>query len=260
MVRRNTLAIIGSLLAVALLATVAVGSRWQTADAQSNCSTATSGISGTEQELLNLINAHRQQNGAGALNASPNLSRAAAWMSEDLNSSGVFSHTDSLGRSAFARVIQCGYSGNGAGENIASTGSAASAFDLFLNSPGHNTNMLNPAWTVVGVGQTGRMWVVDFGTVDDSNQPWDSGAPPTPPSPTPSPTATRPPSGAQPTSTPSAVSPPPNSGGGAQGASSSDPSVPGAVRTVLPAPVTPQYKLPSNVPVKRAMVQMVATE
>ncbi|MGE3575893.1 MAG: CAP domain-containing protein, partial [Dehalococcoidia bacterium] len=206
-----------------------------------------------EQELMNLINAHRQANGVGALKASPNLSRAAAWMSEDLNASGNFSHTDSLGRSAFTRVIQCGYSGNGAGENIAMTGSAASAFNLFLTSPGHNQNMLNPAWSVIGVGQTGRMWVVDFGTVDDSNQPWDSGAPP--------PAATtQPPSsggGSQPTSIPSAGNPPSNSTGGVVGAA---PTVPGAVRTVLPAPFTPQYKLPSNVPVKRAMLQMVAAE
>lgn len=236
---------------------VSIGSRWHTADALTNCSTGTSSLSGTEQELMNLINAHRQANGVGALKASPNLSRAAAWMSEDLNGSGVFSHTDSLGRSAFARVLQCGYSGNGAGENIAMTGSAASAFNLFLTSPGHNANMLNSAWSVIGVGQTGRMWVVDFGTVDDSSQPWDSGAPPPPPPPA----TTQPPStggGAPPTAAPSSSgNSPSNSSGGVIGAA---PTVPGAVRTVLPAPFTPQYKLPSNVPVKRVMMQMVAAE
>ncbi len=237
---------------------VAIGSRWQTADALTNCSTSSSGISGTEQQLVDLINAHRQANGAGPLKASPNLSRAAAWMSEDLTASGDFSHTDSLGRSAFLRVQQCGYSSNGAGENIASTGSAASAFNLFLTSAGHNQNMLNPAWTVMGVGQTGRIWVVDFGTADDSNQPWDSGSPPPPPPP-PTATATPPPAGGTPTATPSASPTPSNSGGGVQGASPAQPTA-GAFQTVIPAPNTSLYSLPSNVPVKRAMLQMVATE
>ena len=241
-----------------MLAMVAIGSRWQTADALTNCSTSSSGISGAEQQLMDLINAHRQANGAGTLKASPNLSRAAAWMSEDLTASGNFSHTDSLGRSAFLRVQQCGYIANGAGENIASTGSAASAFSLFVNSPGHNQNMLNPAWQVIGIGQTGRNWVVDFGTFDDSNQPWDSGSPPPPPPPPP--TATKTPSSA-PSSTPAAPSPTANSGGGVQGASPVQPTdVPGAVRTVLPAPGTPLYSLPSNVLVKRTMLQMIASE
>jgi hypothetical protein len=125
-----------------------------------------------------------------------------------------------------------------------------------LTSPGHNSNMLNPAWRVIGVGQTGRMWVVDFGTTDDSGEPWDTGAGPPQPASTPAPSGR-----ANPTATPFAGFPTQNTGGsGVQSAAPAQPTVPGAVRTVLPADSYAQHELPSNVPVKRAMMQMIAAE
>jgi len=249
----------GGLLLAALLALGTTATQWRTADALSNCSTGTPGMSGTEQQLMALINNHRAQHGLGSLRASPNLFRAAAWMSEDLTASGAFSHTDSLGRSAFARVGQCGYGSSGAGENIAMTSSAASAFNLFLNSAGHNANMLNPSWQVIGVGQTGRIWVVDFGMSDDSGEPWDSGSPPPPPPPTRTATQAPPHPNPQPTATPQAGGSPAQPGGtNGNGAES---AAPAAVKTtILPPTNFKLWELPSNAPVRRAMLQMIATE
>lgn len=170
---------------VAMVAGLAMNAAgWRHAEALTNCTTSTMSLNSAEQQLLGLINAERQRNGLNALAASPNLSRAAAWMSEDQSSHGLFSHTDSLGRSAFTRIVQCGYGSTGAGENLARTSSAQGAFNLWMGSSGHRANILNPNWTVAGVGQAGSIWTVDFGSLNDSTQPWDSGPPPATSTPT----------------------------------------------------------------------------
>jgi hypothetical protein len=163
-------------------------------------------LDGSETQLLSLINTFRTQNGRQALKPSPNLSRAAAWMSEDQTSHGTFSHTDSQGRLPFSRVQQCGYATTGAGENLALTGQGPqSAFTLWANSTaGHRENMLNASWVVAGIGHAGNIWTADFGSVDDSNQPWDSGSPPAPPPPPPPPSSPQPTQGL-PTSTPTSI-------------------------------------------------------
>ena len=144
---------------------------WGTARALTNCSTNTAGLDASEQQLFTLINAFRTANGVAPLKLSPNLSQAAAWMSEDQSSHGSFSHTDSLGRSPFTRVQDCGYGSSGAGENLALTSSAQSAFTLWQNSTaGHRENMLNSRWTVMGLGHAGNIWTADFGSLDDSGQ------------------------------------------------------------------------------------------
>lgn len=258
MLRRSWLAGGGALLAaMGVLASLGSGGP-QPAHALTNCGTNTTALDGSEQQLLSLINGFRTSNGRAALKASPNLSRAAAWMSEDVAGSGVFSHTDSLGRGPGTRVVQCGYATSGSGENLALTSSAQSAFTLWMNSTsGHRENMLNPAWTVAGIGHAGNIWAADFGALDDSSQPWDSGSGPPAATSTPTPRPTggggAPPPGV--TTAPSA--PPP--GGATTSPSTGDAPAPG-IRTTIPSTPYPQYKLPSNVPVKRAMLQMLASE
>jgi hypothetical protein len=184
---------------VSVLLAVVIGAganfaRHRDARALTNCTTSTMALNSGEQQLMELINTYRQQNGLSALSPSPNLSRAAAWMSEDLTANGLWSHNDSLGRTPFTRVPDCGYGSSGIGENIARTSSAQGAFNLWLSSPGHKANMLHPAWKVVGIGQAGSIWTADFGSLNDSSQPWDAGvAPPSAIStatPTKTPTAT----------------------------------------------------------------------
>ncbi len=175
------------------------------ANALANC-TADSSLDAEEQAFLGLINAYRAQNGLGALTASTNLNRAAAWLAVDLGAKNYFSHTDSLGRSPSQRVMDCGYP-QGAGENIAAgtvASSAQQAFSMWKASSGHNANMLNGSYRQIGIGRAytggstyGWYWVTDFGSTDDGT----GGGGPVPPANTPTPVPTTPPPTATPTRT-----------------------------------------------------------
>jgi hypothetical protein len=207
MFRKLVLAGSASVLLAVVIGTGANFVRHRDAEALTNCTTGTMALNSGEQQLLELINAYRQENGRPALSASPNLSRAAAWMSENLTANGLWSHTDSLGRSPFTRVPDCGYGSSGIGENIARTSSAQGAFNLWLSSPDHNRNMLHSSWKVVGIGQAGSIWTADFGSLNDSSEPWDGAVAP-PPSAIATATPTRTPTRV-PTATPTATPAPP---------------------------------------------------
>ena len=134
-------------------------------------------VDAEEAQFLQLINAYRPS-GTPDLTISVNLNRAASWMAVDLatRSDGVFSHTDSLGRSASTRGTQC----DGTqyfGENIAAGGSRATAqaaFNAWQTSSGHNTNMLNSSYRQIGIAryynsasQYDWYWVTIFSTSND---------------------------------------------------------------------------------------------
>ena len=124
-----------------------------------------------------------------------------------------FSHTDSLGRDPFQRMADSGYTYNAwKGENLAAGSDTPQlTFQLWRDSPGHNANMLNPNFVVVGLAKAhdpdstyGWYWAAEFGGYDEGGSP-----PPSPPEPTltPEPSPTSPPT---PTLTPepSPTSPP----------------------------------------------------
>jgi uncharacterized protein YkwD len=174
--------------------------------ATSPAEVATGQLGGDEESLLELINAHRADNGLSALDFSSTLTDVAAWMSRDMAEKDYFSHTDSLGRDPFQRMADFGYNYNTwKGENLAAgSDTPQMTFQLWRDSPGHNANMLNSNFVVVGLAKAygsgstyGWYWAAEFGGYDDGGGP-----PPTPePSPTgtPEPTPTAEPS---PTSTP----------------------------------------------------------
>ncbi|MFN0096937.1 MAG: CAP domain-containing protein [Dehalococcoidia bacterium] len=165
-----------------------------TAAALTNC-TVNSGIELDSEEVafLVLINNYRAQNQLGALTASTNLNRASAWMSNDMGVNARFSHTDSLGRSPSTRAQNCDYP-SGAGENIAAGtnwNTAAAVFEAWRNSSGHNANMLNSSYRMIGIGRVfvsgspyGWYWTTAFGLVNDgTNGGGGGGTPPPPPPP-----------------------------------------------------------------------------
>lgn len=226
-------------------------SQWRPASALTNCDTSTADLDAAEQQVIELFNQARAQNGLAPYKVSPNLNRAAAWKSADPSATGsggyAFSHTDSLGRLPSQRAQDCGY-GGGAGENIAfGFGSAQSVVDAWLNSPGHRAAILG-GYKVVGVGRIGSAWTANFGMYDDSGQSGDTGggsasgpATPTPFPPTSTPipriatptqAAVQPTSAAQPTATPTQF---------------------------VPAP-SDSYKYPTFVPIRRASIPMIAAE
>ncbi len=178
------------------------------AEALSNCTVSNLSTDAEEAAFLTLINTYRSQNGLGSLALSTNLSRAATWHGGDMGAKGYFSHTDSLGRNPSARARDCDYPG-GAGENIAAGtvwDTAQEAFTAWRNSSGHNANMLNSNYTMIGIARVyvsgsryGWYWVTNFGTVNDGTSGGGGGQATA----TPTRTATQPPAAtATPTRTP----------------------------------------------------------
>jgi uncharacterized protein YkwD len=153
-----------------------------------------------EQAFLTLINNYRAANGLGALSTNAQLEAAADWMSNDMAAKNYFSHTDSLGRDPFQRMAAFGYDYNTwKGENLAAgSETAQAAFDLWKNSPGHDANMLNANFTVIGIARAyganssyGWYWTTNFGGQGGSPPP--APPPPAPPPPAPEPEPEPPP-------------------------------------------------------------------
>ncbi len=141
---------------------------------------ADAALDSEEQAFLNVINSYRQANGLRALSLNAKLNAAADWMSNDMAAKNYFSHTDSLGRDPFQRMADFGYDYNTwKAENLtAGIDAAQAAFDLFKASPGHDANMLNPNFKVIGIGRAyaagstyGWYWAADFGGHDPTPPP-----------------------------------------------------------------------------------------
>ena len=150
------------------------------------------GIDGEEQAFLDIINSYRSQNGLGTLSLNIELNNAADWMSNDMVANNYFSHTDSLGRDPFQRMADFGYDYNTwKGENLAAgVDTGQRAFDLFKGSPGHNANMLNANFKVIGIARVygegttyGWYWSTDFGGQTSTPPPAEPTAEPPPPPP-----------------------------------------------------------------------------
>ena len=152
----------------------------------------------TEQELFNLVNDYRKQNNVAALSWDATLKQAAAWQSIDMLAHSNLNHTDSLGRDPGTRLKNCGYTNTNYGENIAEgEPNSTGIFTSWKNSPPHNTIMLSPDYSIVGidaeVDSTGKIsyWTMDFGTATGSSpsatislSPTTSGTPMGTPAPT----------------------------------------------------------------------------
>ena len=127
-------------------------------------------------DMFVLINDARIANGALPLKWSPNLNRAAAWMSTN-SAPGLLTHTDRLDRNPFQRMTDCGYPGGYRGENVAKGNpNAQPTFDMFMESPGHRANILDTNFRVIGIAEYNSYWTLDFGSIDDSGLP--DGPPP----------------------------------------------------------------------------------
>ncbi|MGI9534961.1 MAG: CAP domain-containing protein [Thermodesulfobacteriota bacterium] len=124
----------------------------------------TSGNGVTTPEMLALVNNVRSQGrncgnqffpSAPLLTWDTAIANAALVHSEDMALVlELLSHTGSDGSNAGARLTAQGYNWRTWGENIAITGGTSgtvtSAVDLWVNSPGHCSNMMNPAFTEMG--------------------------------------------------------------------------------------------------------------
>lgn len=116
------------------------------------------------QQVFELLNEHRADNGVAPLTYDLELEAAIQGHCQHMSGHTFFSHDapESSVRSAWTRAALCGT--EAAGENIAAgQRTPADVMDDWKNSSGHNENMLNRSFARVGIGLHGRNWGQLFG-------------------------------------------------------------------------------------------------
>lgn len=103
--------------------------------------------------VVHLTNLERRKEGMVPLQMSEGLMQGAQNHAEDMSAQGYFSHKGKDGSSFSQRCQAAGYRGSPRGENIA-MGAArpAEIVRMWMNSPGHKANILNPEITEIGIG------------------------------------------------------------------------------------------------------------
>ncbi len=159
-----------------------------------------------ETELFQLTNQARASDGLAPLRWDSQLQSIARWRAEDMSVRDYFSHQiPPEGYLVFHYMDQRGVQYVLAGENIGwntASDDQATAYmqQMFMNSPTHRDNILNPAWDSMGVGaykgSDGKlMYCVLFKQTYAANAtpkptPRPTATPKPTPKPTPRPTAT----------------------------------------------------------------------
>jgi len=117
-------------------------------------------LAAVDAATLCLVNAARHDAGVPALVENAQLDRAAAGHSAEMLGAGNFDHIGPDGRDAAARILATGYvpTGRGGviGENIGAATLAAATpaamVALWMRSPSHRANILNPTFSETGLG------------------------------------------------------------------------------------------------------------
>lgn len=122
-------------------------------------------VTSYEQQVVNLVNKIRVQNGLKELKLNWELSRVARYKSQDMHDNRYFSHTSPVYGSPFTMIKNFGISYRTAGENIAKGYATPEAVvNGWMNSTGHRENILNASFTQIGVGYVadGKYWTQMF--------------------------------------------------------------------------------------------------
>ncbi len=118
-----------------------------------------------ESQVVELVNRERAKYGLKPLTENWQLSRVARYKSQDMCDRRYFSHTSPTFGSPFDMIKSFGISYRTAGENIAmGYKTPAAVVEGWMNSPGHRANILNGAFTQIGVGYVanGSYWTQMF--------------------------------------------------------------------------------------------------
>jgi uncharacterized protein YkwD len=146
------------LLAIAALATVAGPAAASPGRTVGPLHAQAGGASSLASEVVAELNTLRRQRGLAPLRLSPALSAAAAAHSREMAANGYFDH-DSADGSPFWKRVERFYPVANArlwalGENLlwSSPGvDAPGAIQMWLESPEHKKNMLDPRWREIGL-------------------------------------------------------------------------------------------------------------
>lgn len=112
---------------------------------------ATAAESEYAYQVLAIMNQIRAENGLSALTPTQELMNTAQMRAEELTVH--YNHNRPDGSSCFTAFAQNGVSYRAAAENIAAgQNNPQYVMDCWMNSAGHRTNILNPAYNHVGIG------------------------------------------------------------------------------------------------------------
>lgn len=120
-------------------------------NSNSNNATAAT-LTADEQEVFNLINQQRINQGLSALKADAELQRVARIKAQDMVDNNYFSHTSPIYGSPFDMLKSFKISYKTAAENIAGNSSNSAAVNAWMNSAGHKANILNSSYNYTGIG------------------------------------------------------------------------------------------------------------
>jgi uncharacterized protein YkwD len=117
-------------------------------------------------ETFSLTNVERLKASLPALAYSPTCFAMAQEQSSDMASRGYFDHQrpvfpDRPAEDFPHRAARFGLE-NGVGENIAQAKTPERALELWMNSPGHRRNILNPRFHAFGVGYQNGLFTQTF--------------------------------------------------------------------------------------------------
>ncbi len=113
-------------------------------------------------QVLQLVNEHRAKEGIAPLTMSSNLNKVALVKSNDMKVNNYFSHNSPTFGSPFEMMKSYGVSYRVAAENIAIAPTPQEVVDAWMNSSGHKTNIMNPAYTQIGIGYVDGYWTQLF--------------------------------------------------------------------------------------------------
>lgn len=117
--------------------------------------------------VFSLTNVERMKLNLPTLEANQTCAAMAQEQSDDMAARGYFDHNrpaaaDRPAETYRQRAQRWGLR-QGFGENIAMTGAGpARVLEMWMNSPGHRRNILNPRFRYLGVGVNGRLYTQSF--------------------------------------------------------------------------------------------------
>jgi len=123
----------------------------------------TAQVSNFAKQVAELVNKERAKAGLGPVQLDGALSNVALAKATDMSNNNYFDHTSPTYGSPFDMMKKYGISFMTAGENIAmGQRSPEEVMTQWMNSEGHRKNIMNPAFTKIGVGFTNGYWVQEF--------------------------------------------------------------------------------------------------
>ena len=117
-------------------------------------------------ELFRLMNEARRKKRRPQLTIDPRITLAAKDHSDSMAQHNYFAHKGRDGSNFQVRMERRGYPLSHSAENLAMAQDAQRVFQMWWNSKGHKTNMMNKKYTRVGLVRTGDYWTANYAAPD----------------------------------------------------------------------------------------------